>query len=145
MSAWEAISNTAPLCIALPYTRSKSVPVNGKHLQEKLFPPLAALGVHRVVHLVYEDFWSWFGAAQLNSEWSPGRRLDLHSSFPLPCTAAQLPGARSQKKKKKNKTPVWWRGPSSKDCQVYQIPSCQAGGLSPEPGQPFLRYKKPSW
>lgn len=130
MSAWEAISNTAPLCIALPYTRSKFVPVNGKHLQEKLFPPLAALGVHRVVHLVYEDFWSWFGAAQLvNSEWSPGRRLDLHSSFPLPCTAAQLPGARSQKKKLQ----FGGEGPQARTARCTRSPPARLVGCPQNP------------
>lgn len=56
VSAWEALSNTVPLCISLAYARSRFGPENGKHLQEMLFPPPAALEVHRVVPLISVDF-----------------------------------------------------------------------------------------
>lgn len=72
-----ALSNTAPLCIAQAYARSRFGPVNGKHLQETLPPPPpCSTRKARGFTVHFCGFWSWL--VQLSwqdSVWSKARRL----------------------------------------------------------------------
>lgn len=97
-----ALSNTAPLCIAQAYARSRFGPVNGKHLQETLPPPpLAALEKHGGLQFISVDFGAGLCSSAGRILFGPKQGdwlMDVHSSFPLPRFAAWLLGAGAQNK-----------------------------------------------
>lgn len=83
------------------------------------FPPPAALEVHRVVQVISVDFRAGSCSSagktllgQKHGAW----RTDVQSSFPLPCSAARLPGAGLKMSSSLR------RGPLTKQCQACQVP-----------------------